>query len=330
MSALQDQLQAQLRDQGLRATVHALAPLVGGACQENFQVDLELQGERMRAVLRGDAASSLPGSIPRRIEAQVVQAAAAAGVPTPRVLAVAPGILGPGRDAYLMPWVEGQAIARRVLKHPSLAGARETICHDLAAALAAIHTVTPDAAELELVGADPSPHTVAVSFVGDMLSKLPEPRPGLELALSWARRNAPTSGEVTLVHGDFRTGNFMVAPQGFQAVLDWEFAHWGDPMDDIGWLCVRDWRFGRLDHAAGGLAKRAAFYAAYEAASGRTVDPARVHWWEIVGNLRWGAAAVFQGQRYLTGKSSDLELLAIPRRVCEMEYEALRLIEKGP
>lgn len=330
MSALQDQLQAQLRDQGLDATVHALAPLVGGACQENFKLDLELDGARAPAVLRGDAASSLPGSIPRRVEAEVVRAAAAAGVPTPPVLAVAPGLLGPDRDAYVMPWVQGQAIARRVLKHPSLAAARETLCHDLARALAAIHTVTPETASLDLVGCTPSPHAFALAFVEQMLDRLPEPRPGLELALSWARRNAPSGGPVTLVHGDFRTGNFMVAPQGFQAVLDWEFAHWGDPMDDLGWLCVRDWRFGRLDHAAGGVAKRAAFYAAYEAASGRTVDPARVHWWEVVGNLRWGAAAVFQGQRYLTGKSSDLELLAIPRRVCEMEYEALRLIEKGP
>ena len=119
----------------------------------------------------------------------------------------------------------------------------------------------------------------------------------------------------------------MIDENGLQGVLDWEFAHWGDPVEDIGWLCVRDWRFGQIERPAGGLTTRERFCALYTDASGHAVDRARLHWWEVCGNLRWGVAAALQGLRYAAG--GDFELLAIPRRAAEMEYEALRLIERG-
>jgi aminoglycoside phosphotransferase (APT) family kinase protein len=112
-------------------------------------------------------------------------------------------------------------------------------------------------------------------------------------------------------------------------VLDWEFAHWGAPAEDIAWMCVRDWRFGQLKNPVGGFATRAAFYAEYEKASGTEVDPAEVHYWEVMGNVRWAAASIHQGERYLSGSDPDIELVAVARRAIEMEYEALRLIEKG-
>src|SRR5262249_19691351 len=148
--------------------------------------------------------------------------------------------------------------------------------------------------------------------------------------LDWLIANALVTSERTLVHADFRTGNFMVSAQGLDAVLDWEFAHWGDPFEDLGWLCVRDWRFGQLAKPVGGIACRAEFYAAYEKASGRQVDPTWVHYWEVTGNVRWAVGSIYQGERYLSGEESDIELLAIARRAVEMEFEALRLIERGP
>ncbi len=121
----------------------------------------------------------------------------------------------------------------------------------------------------------------------------------------------------------------MVSPQGLSAVLDWEFAHWGDPFEDLGWLCVRDWRFGQLAKPVGGFARREIFYAAYQKASGRAVDPKRVHYWEVAGNVRWSLGSIYQGERYLSGEESDIELLGVARRAVEMEFEALRLIEQG-
>jgi aminoglycoside phosphotransferase (APT) family kinase protein len=160
-----------------------------------------------------------------------------------------------------------------------------------------------------------------------MLDRMHEPRPALELALRWLRAHAPSPSEIALVHGDFRTGNFMVTPDGLSAVLDWEFAHWGSPAEDLAWISVRDWRFNQLKKPIGGFAQRADFYADYERASGKRVDREEVHWWEVMGNVRWAAASIHQGERYMSGGDPDIELVAVARRAIEMEYEALRLIE---
>jgi aminoglycoside phosphotransferase (APT) family kinase protein len=122
----------------------------------------------------------------------------------------------------------------------------------------------------------------------------------------------------------------MLTPEGVTGILDWEFAHWGCPEEDLAWISVRDWRFGQLNRPIGGFTTRDVFYAAYEAASGQPVDRDAVHWWEVLGNVRWAAGCACQGQRYLRGEVVDLELIAIARRAAEMEWEALRLIEQGP
>ena len=304
-----------------------LRPMGGGACQDNYALRVRDEAGERRMALRSDAAMSLPGSIGREQEFPVIQVAVAAGVPTPAVSHLRQGLFREGAWSYLMEWVEGEAIGSRVVKKPQFAAAREAMPQQLAEALAAVHTVLPSEHELPLRH---SPPAVAVQDLYELLDSLGEARPELELALHWARTTAPRQAETTLVHGDFRTGNFVVGPQGLVALLDWEFARWGDPHEDIAWLCVRDWRFGQVKKPAGGITTRGDFAARYTAASGRPVDPVRLHWWEVVGNLRWATAALVQGQRFLKGTTKDLEMLAIPRRSAEMAYEALRLIEVGP
>ncbi len=319
---------------GERVTVQTLTPLTGGACQDNFRVELSVgDGDLEVMALRSDAKTSLPGSLRRDAECAVIHAAVARNVHTPAARWLTQDLVRPGAWAYFLDWVEGDAIGARVTRHPTLEAARAELPRQLAHTLAAIHSITPaDHPDLPLdrepFGRDDDPAQAALDFVRRTLDALPHDRPASEFALRWLRDHAPPKGEVTLVHADFRTGNFMVTPEGLAGVLDWEFAHWGDPMEDLGWLCVRDWRFGQVKKPVGGFASRADFYAAYAEASGRAVDPARVHWWEICGNLRWGSAAAVQGQRYLKGEK-DIELLAIPRRAAEMEYEALRLIQVG-
>jgi aminoglycoside phosphotransferase (APT) family kinase protein len=319
---------------GVAITDVEVRPLYGGACQENFRVRLKLDGAPRQFALRSDAPTALPGSLGRRAEYAVIEAAAAAGARTPAARWLSAGLVRDGADAYFMDWIEGEAIGARVTRDPRLSEARANLPTALAQSLAAIHSVTPDAVPdlpIErppfLPGVDPA--QAALGFLSALLDRLPRRRPACEYILSWLQTHRPTAAPLALVHGDFRTGNFMVTPEGLTGVLDWEFAHWGDPAEDLAWLCVRDWRFGRIDRAAGGICDRATFYDAYAQATGRSVDPERVHFWEILGNLRWGAATAFQGLRYAAGQA-DLELLAIPRRAAEMEFEAMRLIEVGP
>jgi aminoglycoside phosphotransferase (APT) family kinase protein len=110
-------------------------------------------------------------------------------------------------------------------------------------------------------------------------------------------------------------------------VIDWELVHVGDPMEDIGWLCVRSWRFGADQNPVGGLCDRERFFAAYARATGAPVDPESVRWWEVFGNLKWGIICIMQAHTFLSGVP-NVELASLGRRVAEMELELLALTER--
>ncbi len=327
-----DELAARLRQglleqAGVDARIGPIRPLHGGACQDNLRVELTLAGEPgpRVMVLRGDAPSSLPGSLDRSQEFEVIAAAVEAGVRTPEARWLASGILREGSWSYLLDFIGGDAIGRKVLASPKLAAARAAMPAELAAILARVHSVTPQTAPtLPLLHEDP------LVSVERWLRPLTEPHPALTLALRWLDAHRPGPEPTVLVHGDFRTGNFMVSPTGVTGVLDWEFAHWGSPYEDLSWICVRDWRFGVDARPVGGFAGRWDLYGPYEQATGRPVDPVRVHWGAIMGNVSWAAGCACEGLRYLSGEVPDLELIAIARRAAEMEWEALRLIGTGP
>ena len=134
------------------------------------------------------------------------------------------------------------------------------------------------------------------------LDRHPQPRPVLEWAIRWLETHMPEPLPPVLCHRDFRTGNYMLDGAELTGILDWEFAGWGDPDEDIGWFCCKGWRFARLDREAGGIAERAPFYRAYEDASGRRLDPERVRFWEVLANVRWAVIALQQSDRYLLGR----------------------------
>lgn len=311
------------------ALITQVTPLHGGACQENFKVELTVRGEPTTLAFRSDARTSLPGSLKRRDEFAVIESATAAGVKTPKARWLSRDAIRDGADGYFLEWVPGEAIGRRVVRNPELSAARKTLPVDLAQTLAKLHALTPSTVKLPLEVPKTTPARATLDSLDVMLKHMPGVYPAVTYALRWLAAHLPEEREVVLVHGDFRTGNFMVTPDGLAGVLDWEFSHFGSPYEDLSWISVRDWRFNRLDLPVGGFAKRAPFIEAYEAASGRRVDVSALLWWEIVGNIRWALGSVHQGERYLSGEQTDLELLAIARRNVEMEFEALRLIRAG-
>jgi aminoglycoside phosphotransferase (APT) family kinase protein len=155
-----------------------------------------------------------------------------------------------------------------------------------------------------------------------MIAAFDDPAPGLELGLRWlSEHRPPPCGDVVL-HGDFRLGNLVVSERRIEAVLDWELVHRGDPMQDLGYLCVRAWRFGGAP-PVGGFGDYEDLFAAYERVSGRPVDREAVRWWELFGTVWWGGVCMMQAARHLSGGERSVELAAIGRRVWEQEYDVL-------
>jgi aminoglycoside phosphotransferase (APT) family kinase protein len=252
-------------------------------------------------------------------EAAVLRVARAAGVPVAEVVASSsdPGPLG---AAYMvLEAVEGETIARRILRDDEYSGARAVLPAQLGRALAQLHRA----------GAPAVPGLVETDQVRqyrDLLDLLGQPHPTFELAFRWLEAHRPPSRPSVLVHGDFRLGNVIVGPEGLRAVLDWELAHVGDPMEDLGWVCVKAWRFGSPLPVAG-LGTYEQLFDAYAAAAGVPVDPEVVRWWEVLGTLKWGIMCIVQANAHVAGMTRSHELAAVGRRVCENEHDLFLALE---
>jgi aminoglycoside phosphotransferase (APT) family kinase protein len=302
--------------------------LAGGAVQENWGIDVELDGGPFAGaqawVLRTDALARISVSLDREAEFAVLQVAHAAGVAVaaPIVRCGDAGVIG--RPFLIQRRVPGSAQARKLVRDPALASYGDALAGRLGEELARIHQIEPRDGILSAMPIPmPSPARVEVAKFRASLDGATEARPALEYVLTWLDRNAPKTERITLVHGDYRTGNYMVDGGRLSAVLDWEFAHWGDPNEDIGWFMARCWRFGNDKAEAGGIGSRAAFVEGYERASGRTVDAAAVAYWEIMAAAKWATIAVLQGDRFRKGGEASIELALTGLMPPEMELDAL-------
>jgi aminoglycoside phosphotransferase (APT) family kinase protein len=255
-------------------------------------------------------------------EAALMRAAAAAGVPSPGVVA-AGGPDGPlGAEFVVMERVDGETIPRRVLRSPDLAAIRPRLAAQCGEILAAVHRIRPaDVPGLD--GGDP------IETWRGVLDMTGEPHPALEYALRRLARDRPPARPEVVVHGDFRNGNLIVGPGGVRAVLDWELAHRGDPLEDLGWLCVKAWRFGS-PLPVGGFGTYEDLVAAYEQAGGAPVDRAALHWWETFGVFKWAVICVLQARRHLAGGERSVELAALGRRTAESEWDLLHMLPGAP
>jgi aminoglycoside phosphotransferase (APT) family kinase protein len=215
--------------------------------------------------------------------------------------------------------VEGETIARKILRDEAFASARSVLVEQMAEALAAVHRVDADAVP-------DLPESDQVEQYRTALDDLGEPHPTFELALRWLDEHRPVAARRTLVHGDFRLGNLMVGPEGLRAVLDWELTRAGDPVEDLGWLCVRAWRFGGPGPVAG-LGGYDRLLEAYHRASGVEVSREDLRWWEVLGTTKWGIMCVLQASTHLSGLARSHELAAIGRRVCENEHDVFLALE---
>ena len=310
----------------------AVERMSGGAVQENYAIDVHFEGGvldgRQALVMRTDAPSGVAASRSRADEFAVHKLAWETGVAVPEPLWVCTDESLIGRAFYLMRRLPGDAVGHQLVRDPGLDAVRESLVERLGEELARLHGVEPPHPALE--GLPPPPLAPAHARIQEYrgyLDKLPDPQPTLEWGLRWLERKAPATEEVVLCHCDYRTGNYLVSEGQLSGILDWEFASWSDPLEDIGWFCARCWRFGEWHREAGGIGSREAFYRGYERVSGRSIDREMIAYWEVMATVRWAVIALQQGYRHTSGEESSLELALTGRKVPEMELDILMQIE---
>jgi aminoglycoside phosphotransferase (APT) family kinase protein len=290
--------------------VEELRQLPGGASKEAWAVRA---GGRELIVRRAGVGVIHRGTLSLEHEFRVLEAMHAAGVRVPEPVAYL-GLVE-GREAFAMARVEGETIGRRIVR-----GEYPGLPRELGEELARIHAVEPLPF---LEGGD-----VLERFLEE-LDSVDEPHPAIEYGLAWLRDRLPDSGERVLLHGDWRVGNLVVGADGLVSVLDWEFAHVGDPLEDLAWPLVRAWRFGRDDRRLGGIGEVEPYLEAYAAASGREVAVEDLYAWEVLGNAKWAIGCLTQSRRHLRGQDRSVEYAVLGRMAAEMEYELLDLIERA-
>lgn len=302
--------------------IENLRPLTGGASRNTYAFDA-VSGERHRPlILRAAPAGAQDQFAGMELEAAAQHAAAEAGAPVPHILTASNSAAALGSPYLICDEIGGETVVRRIQRQLGDED-RAHLLTQCAEALAAIHRARTDVPGL--VERD------ELTEWRERLDDLGETTATFEWAFRWLARNRPGPGPRTLVHGDFRMGNLIVAGSTLAAVLDWEAVHVGESYEDLAWFCIRAWRFGAPPAlAAGGLGGIEDFVAAYERAGGQAVDRAALRWWLVLGTLRWGVICRYQAERHLSGQTRSVELAAIGRRVCETEWDILDLLEVAP
>ena len=319
-----------------RVRVEELRPLAGGASRELWSLDVEIDAQgsasrRLELVLRRDPPGRSDES-DRSLEFRLLKAAASAGVRVPRVHWCCADAAILGSPFFLMDRVPGETIPRRLLRDSKYSEARRALTAQLGEILARIHRIDPDDPDLEdLASASAGFESgrAEVERIAEGVRTLQvEPHPVLDLAERWLLDRAPEPKQRVVVHGDYRVGNVIFDTTGVRAILDWELSHVGDPVEDLGWLCVRAWRFGNDELPVGGVGTREELIHAYQEAGGERVDPEVLRFWEACGNFKLALVFIRQARVFLDGVPS-VELASLGRRIAEVEEEILNLMEEG-
>ncbi len=314
---------------GNRVEVENLSIASAGARRRNVLFDALRNGERIPLV-----ATIIPNAavqiMPIEVEAAHLRFAEAAGMPAPHVHAVCEDASYVGGPFFVTSRIAGETIPRQVLrlveKNPPLGPRLARQCGE---ALAKLHAADPAGAHPRITAAGADPIEATLRAVEALVRSLLQPSPAFTLALrTLERERPPPPARLSVVHGDFRNGNLIVGPDGLRAALDWEICHVGDPMEDLGWLCQRMWRFRNDALEVGGFGSRPDLAAGYEAA-GCSFDAARFHWWKTMGTLRWGLGLAGQAKAHLDGSVPSIVMAASGRRVAELEWDVLMLLRRS-
>ena len=327
-SALQRVLSREV--QGFQS-LQSCKQLTAGASQETYCISINTSSGELQLALRRaqptmDADSSV-GGISLDTEARLFQLAGAGAIPGPGIVYV----LQPGDElgaGFIMEWLEGETLGQRIVRAEEFSDVRPQLARECGEILGRIHALDWQAAGLQedLPTIEP---TTLVEETWSYYREFNVPVPMIDYTWRWLKENLPTQSRMTLVHGDFRNGNLMVTPGGINAVLDWELAQVGDPLRDLGWLCVNSWRFGKSELPVGGFGEVDDLLAGYRDTSGIEVTSEQLQFWQVFGSFWWAMATLQMANAWRSGEAPSLERPVIGRRSTEAQMDCVNLIIPG-
>jgi aminoglycoside phosphotransferase (APT) family kinase protein len=313
------------------AAVVALQRLSGGANMETWSFDLVAAGRTEPLILRrvpGATGAAETGSENKERElslpdeAALLTVAGQHGVPVPEVRLVLRGDQALGQG-YIMSREAGEALPFRILADERFRSAREKLAFQCGQTLGRIHQIP-----LSALPADVPDHSGELLFQRAqlLLDDHGNDSPVLQLGLNWLQDHPRRNSRRALVHGDFRNGNLLIDESGLVAVLDWELAHLGDPVQDLGYITANVWRFG-AKQPVGGFGEYADLLAGYSSVTGHTPTMQDIHYWQVHAALSWGMVCLLMREMYRSGRDASLERAAVGRRLSEAEIDLLVLLD---
>ncbi|MEO2177573.1 MAG: phosphotransferase family protein [bacterium] len=307
------------------------ARLSGGASQETYRIEIKCKDQvrvlAMRRAIGGGYNEPGLAKVGLAGEAKLMQLAREAGVPAPEIfyLLNREDDLG---DGFIMEWIEGEALGARIVRRPEYESLRPELAYEIGKVLARIHRIDVKQTGLEDILATLPPREF-ITQTWDRYIAMDTPQPMIDYAGRWLLENLTEDHDQTLVHNDFRNGNFMVTPQQIVAVLDWEAAHIGDPMRDLGWICTNSWRYGG-DAPVGGFGSYEDLFRGYEEVSGNKINLEEVIFWQVFGSFWWSVTCLGMVVLFREGKDASIERASIGRRTSEALVDCVNLVIPGP
>ena len=317
-------LSKKLLEVGIEGKVSNLEPLTGGASKEIWKFEVSNAKQPTKMILRRGSGIEGPLAIKTADEARIQKEVIKVGAPVPIILAVSKNEEELG-DSYIMHFVEGESIARKILRDKEYKKALPILAYQCGEAIAKIHNV--DINNFSFL-----PKKPAEDQLEDLYStyqSFEQPSPVFEYAYLWLKEQDFGNFQESLVHGDFRLGNIIVNADGLQSIIDWELAHIGNPLQDLGWVCGNSWRFGKNDKVVGGFGELEDLLEGYNSISKLKVNKEMVKCWQVFGTFRWGVICLIQAYAHLNGTINSIEKAAIGRRVSETEIDIVDLLFLG-
>jgi aminoglycoside phosphotransferase (APT) family kinase protein len=321
---LASSLSKKLLEVGIEGKVSNLEPLTGGASKEIWKFEVSNAKQSTKMILRRGSGIEGPLAIKTADEARIQKEVIKVGAPVPIILAVSKNEEELG-DSYIMHFVEGETIARKILRDKEYKKALPLLAYQCGEAIAKVHNVDID--NFSFLPKKPAEDQLEDLYA--TYQSFEQPSPVFEYAYLWLKEQDFSNFQESLVHGDFRLGNIIVNGEGLQSIIDWELAHIGNPLQDLGWVCGNSWRFGKNDKVVGGFGELEDLLEGYNSISKLKVNKEMVKCWQVFGTFRWGVICLIQAYAHLNGTINSIEKAAIGRRVSETEIDIVDLLFLG-